>query len=228
METASTLTRRTYAAAGVDVVDQTLSHRSTPLQIRARSVRGGRITELEIETRAPTTARRTVNAVALFVFVLCIGLFCLALAPLALGYRQVVVVSGSMAPTLNVADIVVVDDPEDTSVVLGTVIDYETPDGHEIHRVVEILPDSFRTKGDANRTADSDLVARDSVSGVGVFLVPFIGLPYVWLENGDWLKLGALMTLFLAAGYFSRSAWLRPPRRRSGSWRSMFRLGGSP
>lgn len=190
--------------------------RVAPIQIRARSIRGDRVTELDIEPFSPTPPRRMVNAVALFVFVLCIGLCCLALAPLALGYRQVVVGSGSMAPSLNVADIVVVDDLKDDNVVVGTVIDYPTVEGMQIHRVVQVLPDGFRTKGDANPTVDSDVVAREGVSGVGVFLVPFIGLPYVWLANGEWLKLVGLMTLFVGAGYFSRSEWLRPTRRRSG------------
>jgi signal peptidase len=229
VETFPTLANRAFGVCGIAVTKASEAMRVSPLQIRARTVRDGHVIELDVEPFSPSPLRRIVNAASLFVFVLCIGLCLLALAPFALGYRQVVVGSGSMAPSLNVADIVVVDEHHEDDVGVGTVIDYDSSSGARIHRVIEVLPDGYLTKGDANQTADSDVVRPDVVSGVGVFLVPYVGLPYVWYDNGEWLKLGGLVGLFVAAGYFARTSWLRPgPQARVGRQHRLRRFRTSP
>ncbi len=206
-------TQRPFAVSGVPVMDGPGVATVAPVPVSARIVRDGEVLPVETVAGGLPAWRVVGNAVALFALVLFVGLGFLALGPLALGYRPVVVGSGSMEPALKVADVVVVKDPEHKNVGLGTVVDIRTDDGGKIHRVVEVVPDGFRTKGDANATVDSDIVAAESITGVGVFLVPFVGLPRVWFDNGEWLKLGSLIAAIVAAAYFSRSDWLRAGRR---------------
>lgn len=205
--------RRTFARSGVAVLE-TPGPVPVPLvPVQARIVRDGAVFAVPVGVGRPPTWRVVTNALALFALVLFLGLAMLALGPLAAGYRPVVVGSGSMEPALHVADVVVVQDPDATSVGVGTVVDATIGDGTRIHRVVEVVPGGFRTKGDANATADSEIVTAQDVRGVGVFLVPFVGLPRVWFDDGQWVQLGLLIAVFAGAARCSRAAWLRPAPR---------------
>lgn len=103
-----------------------------------------------------------------------------------------VVSSGSMAPALEVGDVVLTVAPEHP---LGedTVITYEH-DGRIItHRIEETILDEagrpiYVTQGDANRVADTWEVQPHDVLGVGRVAVPHAGLPGWWVSNGPvWL-----------------------------------------
>lgn len=200
------------APAGVD-----------PVPLYARVVRNGVSTPLDHHDGDPSTLRVTANTTALFVLVLFLGLGAMALGPMLAGYRPVVVGSGSMEPSLQVADVVVVKNAQTADIAIGTVVDAITPEGGRIHRVVEVLPEGYRTQGDANGTPDSDLVPADRITGVGVFLVPFVGHPRVWFDHGDWWQLGTLIVVFLAAANCSRAVWLR-----SGSLKASERFPDQP
>lgn len=208
--------RRSFTRRGVALIDAPGPDPVALVPVRARRVRDGEVLPVPLAIGAPPSWRLVGNAVALFGLVLFLGLGLLAIGPVAVGYRPVVVGSGSMEPSLRVADVVVVQDPTQASVGVGTVIDIETAQGNKIHRVVEVVPDGFRTKGDANATVDPDLVAADDVSGVGVFLVPFVGLPRVWFDEGEWVKLALLASAFVAAAWCSRAEWLRRTNRAEG------------
>ncbi|RDZ38207.1 MULTISPECIES: signal peptidase I [Haloferax] len=98
------------------------------------------------------------------------------------------VLSGSMSPTFDAGDVVVVRDVSPADISEGDIITYRAA-GSAItdertdrvtHRVVAVdrSGDSpvFRTKGDANEDIDSDPVAADRVVGRVWFRVPYLGL----------------------------------------------------
>jgi signal peptidase I len=154
-----------------------------------------------------------VNAAALFIVVLVIGLYGIALLPNLFGYHVVAVSSGSMSPSIQVSDVIVLSEPDHANIGVGAVVDFATETGGVLHRVVEILPEGYRTKGDANQIADSVIVPRDTVSGVGIYVVPLVGMPTAWLADGEWYKAVGLAVAFFAALRFSRAAWLEKRRR---------------
>ena len=85
----------------------------------------------------------------------------LVVGPLLGLYRTVTVLSGSMRPTFNPGDMIVVSPEPMRDLRVGDVITFQIPTaGHpvETHRVVSILrpgPEPIvRTKGDANNTVD--------------------------------------------------------------------------
>jgi signal peptidase I len=114
----------------------------------------------------------------------------------AVGWKPMVVTTGSMQPAINPGDIVLSAPPEpEARLDSGTVITFEDPvrPGELItHRIDTVEPDgSYRTRGDANSSADSYQVTTDELTGVGRLLVPAVGLPRVWLDQGRFGILGA-------------------------------------
>jgi signal peptidase len=111
------------------------------------------------------------------------------------GWKPMVVTTGSMQPAINPGDIVLSAPPEpDVQLSTGTVITFEDParPGELItHRVESVNPDgTYSTRGDANSASDSYEVAPDELTGVGRLLVPAVGLPRVWLDEGRLVVLG--------------------------------------
>jgi signal peptidase len=132
-----------------------------------------------------------------------------ALVPsLVLGWKSVVITSGSMQPAFNTGDVIVASPPKD-DLAPGTVVVFQDTQGRLItHRITAVNDDgSYVTRGDANAQNDSTPLTADKIVGVGRILVPMIGLPLVWLGTGSWAKLilWALTTSLILG--FSRWAW---------------------
>ena len=105
------------------------------------------------------------------------------------GWKPMVVTTGSMQPAINPGDIVLSAPPEpDVRLDVGTVITFEDPGrpGELItHRIEEVNPDgTYSTRGDANSSADSYVIEPEELTGVGRLLVPAVGLPRVWMDDG--------------------------------------------
>lgn len=119
---------------------------------------------------------------------------------LMLGWRPLVVTSGSMEPSISAGDVVLVD-PEFGTPGPGSVVAFESSDGVTIHRVARVEPDgSLTTRGDANAHSDSTPLRPDDLRGVGRLLVPHIGL----VRTTNWIWLLALATLFATTAFVGR------------------------
>ena len=100
------------------------------------------------------------------------------LSMLTTGWKPVVVVSGSMEPTLGVGDVLLIDDHPDELVGQRAVVTFPSPtdEGSLItHRVFAVEQGEYITKGDANPTPDTTPVDPATVTGVGRLVVPLIG-----------------------------------------------------
>jgi signal peptidase len=134
-----------------------------------------------------------------------------AAAVVLLGWAPTAVSSGSMSPAIRRGDIVLVDESPREDVGIGSVIRFRAQGGRPtLHRIQDIGPDGIVTRGDANPGADSTVLRPDQVMGVGVALVPMIGLPVVWLREGRWPQVAVFAVLA------SLSLGLMPDRRHSG------------
>ncbi|MCP3975658.1 MAG: signal peptidase I [bacterium] len=153
--------------------------------------------------------------IGLFSLVGITALLCLiiwaAVVPLVLGWSSVAVVSGSMEPGVKAGDVVVASPHDGLQLGPGTVIVFDSPSrqGQVTHRIVDVEPSgNYVTRGDRNPRIDSDSVQPGQISGVGRILVPFVGKPYEWVHNGDWLKLALAGLALVAALGTSRWALL--------------------
>ncbi|MGH2554264.1 MAG: signal peptidase I [Actinomycetota bacterium] len=123
-----------------------------------------------------------------------------------LGFRVMIVTSGSMLPTFGPGDAVVVRPGGVSSIGAGDVITFRAPGAHGMttHRVisVRIIDGSrwFQTKGDANHTTDPNLVPADAVYGSQKLAFPKLGrFLYLALTPEGKLVLLGLPISFLAA-----------------------------
>jgi len=94
----------------------------------------------------------------------------------------VAVASGSMKPTLEVGDLVIVQGVPASKIKEGDIIVFNIPceKTHIIHRVtrIETLANGtirFKTKGDANPTEDLQWIPEQNVQGRVLYRIPYIG-----------------------------------------------------
>jgi signal peptidase I len=152
--------------------------------------------------------RVVANAVATFTLILFFGFAVAATAPRLFGYGSVVVTSGSMEPSVHKSDVVVTASSDGTDLGEGAVINFDRNGERVLHRITLVTPNGYRTAGDANETADSELVSPAQVRGVGIVVVPFAGLPATWAAQRQWLELTLALAGLIACLYMSRRRWV--------------------
>ena len=139
-----------------------------------------------------------VSLVALLVFG---TLAVIALIPTVIpGFTSATITSGSMEPKLRPGDVVVAADHGDAVIAENTIVVFEDPARGDLvtHRIVGVdAHGDYITKGDANAINDVTPIPPENVRGVGRWVVPYVGLPRVWLADGRWLPL--MLTLAVAA-----------------------------
>lgn len=120
--------------------------------------------------------------------------FIIVLAGFVIGlfkYQPIAVVSGSMSPTFNRGDAVVVrklSDSEKDKLQIGDIIQFVSGTKYVIHRIYDITNDEygnkqFVTKGDHNNAPDITNVNMQDVKAKISFIIPYIGYPSVWLSD---------------------------------------------
>jgi signal peptidase I len=143
----------------------------------------------------PTPVRAATQALGLILLVTVSGLAFWSLAPLAVGLRADVIMSGSMAPRVLPGDVVIGQPTDGDDVREGQVIVFENPADPSrtvLHRVVRRQADgSLVTRGDANLAEDSTPISPDAVVAVPRLRVPYVGLPALWLREGEHGRLWA-------------------------------------
>ncbi len=98
-----------------------------------------------------------------------------------------VVSSGSMIPTLNIGDIIIVRGTDPATITAGTIIVFHSPRSYDmpiVHRVIGVLSRGgtiyFETKGDNNPVADNwspqPGVPADYLIGILIARIPYVGL----------------------------------------------------
>jgi signal peptidase I len=129
---------------------------------------------------------RAARALVTTFCVACLLLASLMILPWLFGYQRYVITSGSMTGTYDRGSLVYADVVPVSDLGVGDVITYTPPagsgpDGLVTHRIVSIERDQFgrplfRTKGDANPTADPwTFTLDDPTQARAVFNIPYVG-----------------------------------------------------
>ena len=104
-----------------------------------------------------------------------------------------VVATGSMEPVIKPGDLVLLEkiNSEDQVWKLkeGDIIQFQRDDIRITHRIIEVMRDkktgelSFRTKGDNNSAADSQIVDPNDIKGIYVKDIPKLGYPTLLIKS---------------------------------------------
>ncbi len=89
------------------------------------------------------------------------------------GYSMFEIATGSMEPTLNVYDFILVK--SDKNLKVNDIITYKEDDSFITHRIISIEGDNLITKGDANNSEDK-IINKDKVIGKVVKIFPKLGI----------------------------------------------------
>jgi signal peptidase len=110
---------------------------------------------------------------------------------LALGYRGLTVLSGSMEPTFSAGDVLVQHEVSPRSIAVGDIVTFRDPEGGDrliTHRVRGVVERDGRveviTRGDANSGSERWSVPVDGHLGRVVARVPRLGRALAWTHGG--------------------------------------------
>ncbi|MBR2709474.1 signal peptidase I, partial [Candidatus Saccharibacteria bacterium] len=128
----------------------------------------------------PVIWRRLGAVVTAVIAIVALGLVGLRIA----GFRTFTIMSGSMEPGYPVGAMIYVKPTDYKDLKVGDVISFVANNDKTVvtHRIADIQIDEsdpdvwrFKTKGDANKTADAQLVHYKNVLGTPIVTIPFIG-----------------------------------------------------
>ena len=142
------------------------------------------------------------------VFLVMVILLALALVGVRLfGVNPYTVLSGSMEPTYHVGSLIYVKPVDPATLKVGEPITYVIEGGTVVtHRIVEIVENpngdgslAFKTKGDANNTADGTPVHSKNIIGKPIFTIPVLGYVAYAIQNppGSFLAVGLCAIILL-------------------------------
>lgn len=104
-------------------------------------------------------------------------IYLLIFVPSLWGQKPLVVISGSMEPTLQVGGLLYYHEEDLDNFKKDDILVYKSRNHIISHRVVEKLDDGFITKGDANKSYDPDMIENSRVLGKGTnWCIPYLGL----------------------------------------------------
>jgi len=104
------------------------------------------------------------------------------------GYKPLVVISGSMEPTLTVGGLLYYHDQNLNEFDRGDILVYQAKHHIISHRIVDNTEKGFLTKGDANPNADSSLIKYSQVLGQGTnWCIPYLGYYADFIYNHKYL-----------------------------------------
>ena len=134
------------------------------------------------------------SAIALLVFVILIGISSLLMRsrsnekmPTIGSYKPLNVLGGSMEPAIKLGSVIIIKKVESRDIKVGDIVTYKPPDnlGQNkketlvTHRVIKIDEKKaavrFKTKGDANKTADAGYINERQIVGRLVVKIPYMG-----------------------------------------------------
>jgi signal peptidase len=185
----------------------------TEFALSAASVRPSRT----LPARVATTAALWLAGGLLF------GICAAVTIPYLFGFRSLVVLSGSMTPTLEVGDVVVVRQISPAEARVGDVVTFRDPSRDDrlvTHRVraIEIENGVVRmeTKGDANSGLESWQVRATGTIGRAQFRVPKIGYALFWIRGRFGRMMLVVIPALLLGAYELWRIW-RPRSRKEAS-----------
>ena len=107
-----------------------------------------------------------------------ITLYVIICLPMLFNYKPLVVLSGSMEPTLPTGSVIYYHPVEESDLKVGDIVTFKLKDNKTLvsHRITSINNGNIQTKGDANNSVDSLDLTYSSIMGVDSNIyIPYVG-----------------------------------------------------
>lgn len=126
------------------------------------------------------------------------------------GLQIYTVLSGSMEPTYHTGSLLYVKETDPKQLEVGDIITFKINENlTATHRIIELVADDknadiirFKTKGDANDTADGSLVESDNVVGKPIFFIPYLGYVAAYIQQPPGLYVAMVVGAVLISFVF--------------------------
>ena len=107
--------------------------------------------------------------------------------PGILGYKPLIVLSGSMSPTFNYGDLIIVKDVDTNTLKVEDIVSFKNgkkyTTTHRINGISKISKDCFETKGDANNSKDHGIVCSKDIQGKYLFRIVGLGSVILFIQK---------------------------------------------
>lgn len=136
------------------------------------------------------------------------------------GYKNFVIVSGSMEPTIMVGDAIFVKKVPQNDIKINDIISFYEDDIIVTHRVVDIINENgivkYRTKGDNNNTVDRKMTDYQKIEGKYQFKINGFGVVTEFLKNRVTLifLITIMIIIFLYQNRLNKKRQIRKEKRR--------------
>ena len=151
--------------------------------------------------------KRLKNNIFKIIYILVL-IYLIIFIPTFWGKNPLVVISGSMEPTLKVGGILYYEKIDLNDFKEGDILVYELDEHTISHRIVDITDNGFLTKGDNNNSIDTYEVENMQVIGKGTnWSIPYIGYYADFVYNHKYLlfiSVGVIIIDLLVDSYSDR------------------------
>ncbi len=101
--------------------------------------------------------------------------------------KPIGIATGSMKPSINVGDLMIIQKCTANDIEIGDIIEYSRKDYSVIHRVIEKYQKDGETflitKGDNNDSADADPVSERQLNGKAIYKIPYLAWPTLFIDS---------------------------------------------
>ena len=137
--------------------------------------------------------RKSLKVLAVIAAISGIGLLYAHISGLMI-WEPLVIVSGSMEPTLNRGDVVILEKAQSSDIGVGDIIAYRIGDAIVTHRVIDVLEDgTLKTKGDANAEPDAYAVSVEQIVGKVKYRIPALGWIVILVNWNNLVRLAVIL-----------------------------------
>ncbi|MBR0426979.1 MAG: signal peptidase I [Clostridia bacterium] len=132
------------------------------------------------------------------------------------GYKTFSIVSGSMEPTININDIVIVKKADRKEIQKDDIITFTAQNEIITHRIINIKNEDgiliYTTKGDSNEVTDIENVEYNQIEGRYVTKIPKIGKLFSILKNKSVFSL--ILILLIICYIIQKKSLQRKEKRK--------------
>lgn len=115
------------------------------------------------------------------------------IVPSVFGYEFFIITSGSMEPTINTGDFIIIKKVDTSQLKINDIITFKEDNAIVTHRIIEVKNENgeyiFITQGDANNVKDNNTVSTNQIIGKYNVTIPLLGKIVLFVQKPEGLAI---------------------------------------